>query len=302
MATYYTNDYMTPSALIVNQPIYSTPCRYYGTFSGCMYGNSCPFQHIDYTYSPQINNPINNILHHNTSQIFSNNSLSISLTTTPSNDSLISYDLSISPSPSPSPISLLINDQLDSPLDIDTKSENSINIKQENAKKIAESVATTWDGCVKTIGYGSRKNMTIQKFESYIGGNTCIPCNNSTDNNNLALLVSNCSDMKLNGLYLISGYRNGYIKYTECINNLSTIYCNPKRGWTISHNNGVYYYSYPLTDTPPTINNNNSNWLCNFGSENVNNLPLIKSSSIIGHCFLDLLFVGFVRSNNKLCV
>ncbi len=88
------------------------------------------------------------------------------LTTTPSNDSLISYDLGISPSP----ISLLIDDQLDSPLDIDTKSENSINIKQENAKKIAESVATTWDGCVKTIGYGSRKNMTIQKFESYIGG------------------------------------------------------------------------------------------------------------------------------------
>ncbi len=51
----YSKYYTTSNALIVKQPIYSTPCRYYGTYSDCMYGNSCPLQHIDYNESPQMN-------------------------------------------------------------------------------------------------------------------------------------------------------------------------------------------------------------------------------------------------------
>eukprot|EP01083_Nonionella_stella_P275450 935440_1 len=199
MASYYTNQYITPNAVIINEPIYSTPCRYYSTYTGCMYGNSCPFQHIDYTYSPQMN-----LLH--------------------DDDSSIS----------------LSSDQIDI---IDTS--DTINPKHENTKQIPQSLATTWNGCMKTIDFGSRFNMTIQKYNSKTK-----PISSKYKHNNLALLVSNCSDNKLNGLYLRLGYRNGYIKYTECINNISTIYCNPKRGWTISYNNAAYYYSYPLTDTP----------------------------------------------------
>ncbi len=71
----------------------------------------------------------------------------------------------------------------------------------------------------------------------------------------LAPSVSNCSNNKLNGLYLRLGYRNGYVKYTECISNTATIYCNPKSGWPISYDNAAYYYPYPFTDTPATVNN-----------------------------------------------
>eukprot|EP00483_Globobulimina_turgida_P011069 UN11090 len=109
-----------------------------------------------------------------------------------------------------------------------------------------EAVGAYWRGTTKTIRSGSRKNMEIQKFHTH-GSET------SAKNRDFALLVSNCRQNKLNGLYLLSGFRNGFVKYMECINNKATIYCNPKRGWTISYDNAVYSYSYPLTQNPPTI-------------------------------------------------
>ena len=99
----------------------------------------------------------------------------------------------------------------------------------------------------------------------------------------------------LNGLYLVSGFRNGYVQYTECINHRASIYCNPKRGWTVSYNNAVCFYSYPLTPYPPTLKNR---WNCQ-GFDDDDNMPQIRTSQSIGYHLLDLLFVGFYRYNSR---
>eukprot|EP01084_Bolivina_argentea_P176570 305517_1 len=268
MTTYY-NDYLTshdihnPNLLphIVNTPIYNTPCRYYASQRGCYLGNDrCPFQHIDYSVSPHLNN---NYYYNYES-------------TTPS--------LSTSPVPN---LCVLSSDSDDS------------DKKQEDDKKIADSVATKWDSSPKTILYGSRKNMAIQKFECHkflLADGVAI--DSVTKNAEFALMIKNCGEEKLNGLYLISGFRNGFVKYTECIRQRATLYCNPKRGWTISHNNAVYYYSFPMSEHPPTASDCTRNELkwCSQGIDF--HLPQIKSSSVIGYDCLDLLFVGFVRSKS----
>eukprot|EP01084_Bolivina_argentea_P290604 499214_1 len=74
-----------------------------------------------------------------------------------------------------------------------------------------------------------------------------------------ALSISNAGMKEVNGLYCVHGQRNGYVSFKmmktsdcdyECV-----IYCNPNRGWTITKNSAVVYYSYPLTrgsKYPPT--------------------------------------------------
>merc|ERR1712154_331509 len=84
--------------------------------------------------------------------------------------------------------------------------------------------------------------------------------------------------------------RNGYMQYTECSEQKAKIYCNPRSGWRIPLEQAVYYYSYPLSPSPPT---DQSKWVCQ-GIDN-GNLPLVRTSDVIGHDLIDLLFVGFHR-------
>jgi len=119
----------------------------------------------------------------------------------------------------------------------------------------------------------------------------------------IAFIVSDCKDIDLNGLYTISGFRNGHIKYTKCIDQKTTIYCNPKRGWTISnHDNIIKYYSYPITKQPPTIDTNIAVWIKNnsniISTPNKNISINIKSSKNYGYNIMDLLFMGYIRDQN----
>ena len=40
----------------------------------------------------------------------------------------------------------------------------------------------------------------------------------------LAFMVTECQDEDLIGLYVVSGFRNGYLMYTECINGTGILY------------------------------------------------------------------------------
>ena len=208
---------------------------------------------------------------------------------------------------------------------------------------ITKPSTTTWKYVPHEIEYASRKNMEREKFNhsslmirpssstlikkttmesdkimvmdnDYLNENKehkkikkeSLSYNEEMEENEIeiAFIVSDCKDIDLNGLYTISGFRNGHIKYTKCIDQKTTIYCNPKRGWTISdHDNVIKYYSYPITKQPPTIDTNNTaHWIKNnnniISTPNKNISINIKSSKNYGYNIIDLLFMGYIRDEN----
>eukprot|EP01084_Bolivina_argentea_P154932 270044_1 len=112
------------------------------------------------------------------------------------------------------------------------------------------------------------------------------------------LLVSNCCNKQLNGLYVKDGSKNGYTQYVHFVDKQTTIYCNPKRGWNICCKGGVDYYSYPLTLHPPTVlecDNFDVSWF----SQGIDDITLPNIRSYSKDDILDFLFVGFTASNKR---
>eukprot|EP00485_Elphidium_margaritaceum_P001776 CAMPEP_0202694722 /NCGR_PEP_ID=MMETSP1385-20130828/8516_1 /ASSEMBLY_ACC=CAM_ASM_000861 /TAXON_ID=933848 /ORGANISM="Elphidium margaritaceum" /LENGTH=321 /DNA_ID=CAMNT_0049350621 /DNA_START=39 /DNA_END=1004 /DNA_ORIENTATION=+ len=137
----------------------------------------------------------------------------------------------------------------------------------------------------------SRSYLQFQRMKYF----TCDELEEDVD---FALLVTNCSDDRVNGLYTLNGYRNGYVKYVECVNHEAVIYCNPKRGWTISLNRAVKYYSFPLFSRVPTVvdcHRQHIEWYSQAMHEESGGLPQVKSARVMGAYLLDLLFVGYAR-------
>ena len=144
---------------------------------------------------------------------------------------------------------------------------------------------------LKPIEMGSRKDMRVKPFVEA----------KHLKSNDKILTICNSGSNDINGIYFTNGFRNGYVTFAKMTDMIDTnskcmIYCNPKRGWTITKNNAVHYYSYPVSKLPP-INDDKYEWHTQIGKYP---LPSINYAQISDkyNCF-DLLFVGFFRQNEN---